>query len=108
MPVLFSPVHTTARSEPASSMTARMSSMVVSSDWTSRTRSDSPVPRRSSMSTRPLAASPSTCRTSIGCSQVDSRSPDMWRAKIRSVPPVPPVPPVPTTWYAIATSPLRA
>ncbi len=73
------PVQSTARSDPTASMTARMSSIVVSSDCTSRTRSDRPVPRLSSMSTRPESASPSTWRTRRGWSQVETRSPAMPR-----------------------------
>ena len=44
---LVAPVHRTALSDPTASMTARTSSMVVSTDCTSRTRSERPVPRLS-------------------------------------------------------------
>ena len=91
-PVLVLPLHSTALSDPAASMTARMSSIVVSTDCTSRTRSERPVPRLSSISTRPKAARPSTWRTSSGCSQVERRSPVIPRTKTMSVGPWP------TTW----------
>ena len=60
MPVLVPPDQSTALVDPTASITARTSSIVVSIDGTSRTRSESPVPRLSSISTRPHAASPST------------------------------------------------
>ena len=91
-PVLVFPLQSMALSDPAASMTARTSSIVVSSDCTSRTRSERPVPRLSSISTRPNAARPSTWRTSSGCSQVESRSPVIPRTKTMSVGPSP------TTW----------
>ena len=49
-----------------------------------------PVPRLSSISTRPQAARPSTWRTSSGCSQVERRSPVMPRTKTMSGAPVRP------------------
>ena len=84
MPVLVAPVHSTALSEPTASMTARTSSIVVSADCTSRTRSERPVPRLSSMSTRPQSASPWTCRTRSGWSHVETRSPAMPRMNTTS------------------------
>ena len=83
-------------------MTARTSSIRVSSVGTPATRSDSPVPRLSSMSSRPFSAIPMTWRTRSGFSQVESRSPANPRGNTRSTGPSP------ITWYAIAIPPLRA
>ena len=92
----------TARCDPAASMTAPRSSIRASSVAASRIRSESPVPRLSSIRTRPASARPMTWRLSSGCSHIESSSPENPRAKTMSVGPSP------TIWYAIATSPLRA
>ena len=91
-----------ARSTPASSITARMSSMRVSSVGTSRSRSDRPMPRLSNIRTRAKEARPSTCLTNSGWSHTEARSDRLPRITTRSIGPDP------NDWYAMLTSPLRA
>src|SRR5512132_2256978 len=83
-------------------MTARRSSILVSSVGTWRTGSERPLPRLSNRRTRAYSARSSTWSTKSGMSQPARRSARVPRTNTRSIGPSP------TTWYAIATSPLRA
>src|SRR6266403_790997 len=91
-----------ARSDPAASITARTSSMRCSSEGKSTRRSESPVPRRSSMMSRENDASRVRKRAYEGSSQAYSTWETQPGTRTRSGPASP------TTWYAMWTSPLFA
>src|SRR6266403_623186 len=91
-----------ARSDPAASITARTSSMRCSSEGKSTRRSESPVPRRSSMMSRENDASRVRKRAYEGSSQAYSTWETQPGTRTRSGPASP------TTWYAMWTLPLFA
>ena len=84
--------NTTARSEPAASITARTSSTRCSSVGTSVTGSDRPMPRLSNRMTRENRASRSKSRANAGLSQVSSTCERKPATKTTSCSPSP------TTW----------
>ena len=91
--------NSTTRSNPAASMTARMSSMRSSSVATSLIRSDIPVPRLSNTATRLNRPSPSRNRANSGRSHMASTweiHPGTHTSRCS---------PAPNVWYSMSTSP---